>query len=84
MSTTPRPRATLYPMSLPWLVRGDIDGFFGLALDNLSSAAPDRLTPGDTAISLRPAWEWALGYAAMSAWFVAARWVTEPGDEHAS
>src|SRR5689334_22286443 len=27
MDSTPRP--------MPWLVRGDVDGFFGLALDNL-------------------------------------------------
>ena len=30
-STAARPRST----GMPWLVRGDIDGFFGLAIDNL-------------------------------------------------
>ena len=30
-STVVRPRST----GMPWLVRGDIDGFFGLAIDNL-------------------------------------------------
>jgi AGZA family xanthine/uracil permease-like MFS transporter len=34
-----------------------------------------RWTPGDTALSLTPAWEWAAGYALMGAVFLSARWV---------
>ncbi len=30
---------------MPWLVRGDLDGFFGLALDNLAVAALFFLAP---------------------------------------
>jgi len=35
-----------------------------------------RWTPGDTAVSLVPAWPWAVGYLVMGASFFAARWVT--------
>jgi AGZA family xanthine/uracil permease-like MFS transporter len=35
-----------------------------------------RWTAGDTAIELRPAWEWALGYAAMGTVLLAVPWVT--------
>lgn len=41
-----------------------------------------RWTPGDTAIALIPAWEWAAGYAIMAGTFGAARWLTVPGDGH--
>jgi AGZA family xanthine/uracil permease-like MFS transporter len=41
-----------------------------------------RWTPGDTAIALTPAWEWAAGYAIMAAIFAAARHVTIEGTEH--
>ena len=41
-----------------------------------------RYTPGDTAIRLGPAWGWAAGYAAMAGLFLAARWITEPGEGH--
>jgi AGZA family xanthine/uracil permease-like MFS transporter len=41
-----------------------------------------RWTPGDTAVSLTPAWPWAAAYAIMAAVFLAARWVTEPGEGH--
>jgi adenine/guanine/hypoxanthine permease len=42
-----------------------------------------RWTPGDTVIALRPAWEWAAGYALMALWLVAARWLTVASDaEH--
>ncbi len=37
-----------------------------------------RWTPGDTVISLAPAWPWAAAYAVMAACLFAARWVTEP------
>ena len=36
--------------------------------------------PGDTAIHLTPAWNWAIAYAIMGACFLAAKWVTEPAD----
>ena len=39
-----------------------------------------RWTPGDTVIALRPAWEWAAGYAAMALWLLAARWLTVASD----
>ena len=52
----------------------------GAVLSALGLMHSYRFTVGDTAIALRPAWEWAAGYAAMSVWFVAARWLTEPGD----
>jgi adenine/guanine/hypoxanthine permease len=42
-----------------------------------------RFTPGDTAISLQPAWEWAVGYGAMAVTLWAARWFTEPDDDGA-
>ena len=37
-----------------------------------------KFTPGDTAISLTPAWEWAIGYALMAAVFAADQWITTP------
>ncbi len=39
-------------------------------------------TFGDTAIRLAPAWPWVAGYATMGALFLAARWITEPGEGH--
>jgi AGZA family xanthine/uracil permease-like MFS transporter len=39
-----------------------------------------RWTPGDTAIALRPAWEWTAGYGLMALWLLAARWVTVESD----
>ena len=41
-----------------------------------------RFTPGDSVVSLTPAWPWAAGYAVMALVFVLARWVTVPGDSH--
>jgi AGZA family xanthine/uracil permease-like MFS transporter len=41
-----------------------------------------RWTPGDTALSLSPAWPWAIGYAVMAAIFAVAPWITEEGVEH--
>jgi adenine/guanine/hypoxanthine permease len=37
-----------------------------------------RFTIGDTAISLAPAWDFALGYAIIAALLLAARWLTRP------
>jgi AGZA family xanthine/uracil permease-like MFS transporter len=39
-------------------------------------------TPGDTIVSLTPAWPWAAGYALVGVVFFAARWTTRPGDGH--
>jgi AGZA family xanthine/uracil permease-like MFS transporter len=39
-------------------------------------------TLGDTTIRLAPAWPWAAGYLAVTAVFLAAPWVTEPGEGH--
>ena len=39
-----------------------------------------RWTPGDTAIALQPAWEWAAAYGLMALWLLAARWVTIEND----
>jgi AGZA family xanthine/uracil permease-like MFS transporter len=42
-----------------------------------------RWTSGDTVIALRPAWEWAAGYALMACWLLAAPWLTSESDvEH--
>ncbi len=54
----------------------------GMVLSLLGLVHAYRWTPGDTAIALRPAWEWAAGYGLMSAGFVAARWITEPSAPH--
>jgi adenine/guanine/hypoxanthine permease len=50
----------------------------GAALSAVGLVHSYRFTPGDTVVSLTPAWPWAAGYAAMAAVFFAARWVTEP------
>jgi len=39
-------------------------------------------TPGDTVVSLTPAWPWAAGYAIMGLIFLLARWVTVEGEGH--
>jgi AGZA family xanthine/uracil permease-like MFS transporter len=41
-----------------------------------------RFTPGDTAIALTPAWEWAAGYAIMAALFAIAPRVTVESTDH--
>jgi AGZA family xanthine/uracil permease-like MFS transporter len=41
-----------------------------------------RWVPSDTALSLRPAWPWAAGYALMAVVFFVAPWITEEGGEH--
>ncbi len=41
-----------------------------------------RFTPGDTAVSLSPAWPWVGGYAAMAVVFLLARWLTVEGEGH--
>jgi AGZA family xanthine/uracil permease-like MFS transporter len=39
-----------------------------------------RWTPGDTALALQPAWQWAVGYVLMAAWLLGARWLTQESD----
>ena len=41
-----------------------------------------RWTAADTAVSLTPAWPWAIGYAVMGLIFFLAPWVTVPGEGH--
>jgi AGZA family xanthine/uracil permease-like MFS transporter len=41
-----------------------------------------KWTSGDTAVSLTPAWPWAVGYLMMGIVFAAARFITVPGDDH--
>jgi len=54
----------------------------GAALSAVGLMHAYRWTPGDTAIALTPAWEWAAGYAIMAAIFAMARHVTTEGAEH--
>jgi AGZA family xanthine/uracil permease-like MFS transporter len=54
----------------------------GAALSAVGLMHAYRWTPGDTAIALTPAWEWAAGYAIMAAIFAVARYVTTEGGEH--
>jgi AGZA family xanthine/uracil permease-like MFS transporter len=42
-----------------------------------------RWTPGDTVVSIAPAWPWAIGYLAMGVCFFAARWTTAPQERSA-
>ena len=39
-------------------------------------------TPGDTVLSLTPAWPFVTGYAVMAVTFLSATWTTEEGGEH--
>lgn len=41
-----------------------------------------RFTQGDTVLDLRPAWEWAIGYAIMAVLFLVARFTTVEGEGH--
>jgi AGZA family xanthine/uracil permease-like MFS transporter len=56
----------------------------GAALSALGLAYSYRYTTGDTALLLAPAWPWAAGYGALALLFLAARRITEPGEEHGS
>jgi len=50
----------------------------GAALSAVGLIHSYRFTPADTAVSLAPSWEHAVGYLAMGAVFLAARWLTTP------
>ncbi len=52
------------------------------ALSAAGLAHAYRYTPGDTAILLAPAWQWAAGYLAVAALFLVAPLLTEPGETH--
>ncbi len=54
----------------------------GAALSAAGLMHAYRWTPGDTAIALEPAWEWAAGYAIMALVLVAGRFVTVPSEGH--
>jgi len=54
----------------------------GAALSAAGLMHAYRWTPGDTAIALEPAWEWAAGYAIMALVLVAGRYVTVPSEGH--
>lgn len=41
-----------------------------------------QFTIGDTAVALRPAWDFAAAYAALAVLFAVAPWLTEPGESH--
>jgi AGZA family xanthine/uracil permease-like MFS transporter len=52
------------------------------ALSALGLMHSYRWTPGDTVVALVPAWDFALAYAAMAAWFFMAPWITVEGEGH--
>jgi len=54
----------------------------GAVLSALGLVHSYRWTPGDTAIALSPAWEWAAGYAIMAAILAAAPILTVEGEGH--
>jgi len=54
----------------------------GAGLSSLGLVHSYAFTPGDTALRLAPAWPWAAGYAFLAVLLLAARWITEPGEEH--
>ena len=56
--------------------------FAGAALAGAGLIHSYRFTPADTAVSLTPALQPAIGYLAMGAVFLLARWLTVPGEEH--
>ena len=56
--------------------------FAGAALSAAGLMHSYRFTPADTAVALAPAWEHAVGYLAMGALLLAARWVTVAAPDH--
>jgi adenine/guanine/hypoxanthine permease len=50
----------------------------GAALSAIGRMHSYQWLSADTALSLRPAWPWAIGYLVMAGCFVLARWVTVP------
>jgi AGZA family xanthine/uracil permease-like MFS transporter len=56
--------------------------FAGAALSAAGMMHSYRFTPADTAVSLSPAFEPAIGYLAMGVVLLLARWLTVPGEEH--
>ncbi len=54
----------------------------GAALSALGLMHYYRFTTSDTALRLAPAWPWAAGYAFLTALFLVARFITEPGEDH--
>jgi adenine/guanine/hypoxanthine permease len=56
--------------------------FAGAALSAAGMMHSYRFTPADTAVSLSPAFEPAIGYLAVGVVLLLARWLTVPGEEH--
>ncbi len=56
--------------------------FAGAALSAMGLMHSYQFTVADTALRLAPAWPWAAGYAFLGALFLAARFITEPGEGH--
>jgi AGZA family xanthine/uracil permease-like MFS transporter len=54
----------------------------GAGLSSVGLMHSFRWMPSDTALSLRPAWPWATGYASMALLFFVAPWITEEGGEN--
>jgi adenine/guanine/hypoxanthine permease len=54
----------------------------GAALSGVGLMHAYRFTPGDTAIALTPATEWAIGYGIMALILGLARWITVDSDAH--
>ena len=74
---------------MKWFVRGDIDGFFGLALDNLVQmlliGALCRFVLGFSGRLTPPAsipWRFTIAYLLMAACFFSATYLTEESENH--
>jgi adenine/guanine/hypoxanthine permease len=63
-------------------IKAGLWAFAGAALSVSGVIHSYRFTPGDTALELSPAWPWAIGYGCMGVCFVAAKWLTTPGEGH--
>lgn len=73
--------ATVYVIERKFLVAALWCGI-GAALSACGLMHSYHWMPADTAVSLAPAWPWAIGYAAMAGVFILARWLTEEGEGH--
>lgn len=57
--------------------------FGGAALSLVGLMHSYKYVDGDTAMALfQPAWQWAIGYAAMGGFLLIAPWITRPSDGH--
>jgi len=60
--------------------RGAAWCLLGAGLSAVGLVHSYRWTPGDTALALQPAWQWAAGYGLMAGWLLATRWLTHDSD----